>query len=1682
MDFPAQCLTNVTKIDGFSSISYRVFSLAHSNNLTSGRDVPPNIHNSETLPLHVWTSLRKLELSCKEAGILACIRPRNDELWLFEAGEQPSALNERVGDPINRDDGVVVRLFGLECTELKSGILRASALETRPSAIRRSIASSAATPSAGEHTMRSAQAANARSAQVNASVNSSKTVVAGAAPTPAAKSQRPTDETLALYELFISATISAISYLLAKHHNYLPVDFRTFLSPSRQPSRDSEDESPEVSCFAVQSVSLETIDVRLTSMGTLVVSSRCLQPSALRQMPYTSAIPEYTDIWLAPGGRVARYLGSALSPNLVEEDPHLSESSCPDRRYARYRTRISDKEQRWQTEVRNWLCEHGIFIGSNDAEAWLKVQIQPGSRHPVANQPNSDDHMASTSQKLNIISWPARLCFGKILLNEAALTTCDTDIGPDSGLHDGLEWLLTPEHGGVQDPLTFAEDWFAGQEEREQYIKSKVAAREIAKMSVDSAITNIPSQMQSPAVINALRTSNYGDLQAAGGFYPTPPDGVQFHGAAASSLPDAPAATPASATDQPVYDNGDVRVDDINSSGDPAMKRPSIEDIDIEYAQRGESGNFRGEDDPSNVDQSTNNERFEELDEAMFGGNAVTEEDFSFFDGPDMDDFGLGTGEQYPITSAEDGALTLTADCDLAAPFGSTKDLIFESNTENFDGTVTGDGSIQGTDELDKVVLNTMANEHTGNQDTSIGFLEPGATLDSAGFSGSEKTFKINWQDLDLLSPPLSPVLVKIRLLPETNIAHRRTSPSEQSTLAKGIGNTILAQSRQQSNFDAVTFNRALNLTDHKYASEGRFWFLANATSTKETSLGMLNNEFKDAVLPEIGLLENENKCEGDGLRAMITQVAGSPALRIQASPATPPSDDESCDSLIKDEELPHTTRLVPFEKVDRSDERIQEARTSVKRKRDSDDGFSDGAPSPQRPSDLTLDNGILAGNASTPWEMLSPDAAARSIAEYFCDTNNKQGSIFGMEGEQLVTVAQILADQIIFGTLQPLRDKTNPGLLKETLQRCHPEHPNGRRIKEAIKSLFHDATPCDLYTFLAIEDLPPEIPPVGRVPIRPVHRRASTNKSGSSDNCNTGYASTVFKLSPSHVRVRRAEATMDILSSALPFWETFGLSPCSGSKNVLACCVFPRGQGVENAATNFFERISTSYESCRLGSHTLARGFKCWESGMIPVSLDGLNRAKYDLEFGLQQFQDTCTLLGKKPHPCEIYYSKHLTSGPQGQYLLAIPSSGQNIVIYMVNPFEHPTALIGLSAAFARLSRTYSEYPVYQDYPTCKIVLQIIPIDFITRVNSLVIPSQREYMRLALEVYERCGAREESTISQLRMTRRAPSIALAKPVPKRIGFKLSSEPPASLLHETPCLHIAYSQSFDNRWLSAAWTDNQGHSQTSVSYCLGIKASSHPLRPFREVAEEIWRTTLDMIATRKVTWRVFIVKVGVMDRKEVDLWTAFATQQSPPVATMILLGADPNPTLSVQPLSLPLTSSGFNPQTGTYTTPVATPQPSALSPDQFGNSTTPSAALTSSTGAANAQTPTDTPIDLDANATLIDITDETWGLIPSHRLHNTHSLIDINPALVSGYLLKRASTHDETPLAVMSVNLLWVSGGQQQRPTAVLKEVLGMYRGLSTLARAKGVIDERSTEPWHVAAARKAVAGVGWLL
>jgi mediator of RNA polymerase II transcription subunit 13 len=309
----------------------------------------------------------------------------------------------------------------------------------------------------------------------------------------------------------------------------------------------------------------------------------------------------------------------------------------------------------------------------------------------------------------------------------------------------------------------------------------------------------------------------------------------------------------------------------------------------------------------------------------------------------------------------------------------------------------------------------------------------------------------------------------------------------------------------------------------------------------------------------------------------------------------------------------------------------------------------------------------------------------------------------------------------------------------------------------------------------------------------------------------------------------------------------------------------------------------------------------------------------------------------------------------------------------------------------------------------------------------------------------------------------------LEQPLPKTIDFKLNANPSASLLQENTCLHVAYAQSIDDRWITAAWTDNRGTQQMTASYCLGRK--NEPISmPFSEVAKEIWETTLEYISSKKIHWRIMIARVGVMDPSESDFWMGLASTVSDAQVSLTLITVQPDPSLRLLPISVVLSPNGNVAQS--VITPVSTPQAlqtSIVSPE---NATTPAR------DTASAATPVEAPAEPDSDGRLIDFTDQSWGAVLAHRLNNSNSLMELNPALISGYLIKRGGTNSDDPPIVMEVNIVHseVIGNPRTFHEGLLREILGYYRGLGTLARVRGIVDAvKDVRPWHIAAAEKAV-------
>lgn len=230
------------------------------------------------------------------------------------------------------------------------------------------------------------------------------------------------------------------------------------------------------------------------------------------------------------------------------------------------------------------------------------------------------------------------------------------------------------------------------------------------------------------------------------------------------------------------------------------------------------------------------------------------------------------------------------------------------------------------------------------------------------------------------------------------------------------------------------------------------------------------------------------------------------------------------------------------------------------------------------------------------------------------------------------------------------------------------------------------------------------------------------------------------------------------------------------------------------------------------------------------------------------------------------------------GSALSNISATDENVVIYIINPFVYDAAIVDICSAFLRLFHKYiGDVDRQHTRRLNELVLQIIPLEFVASPDSLVVPTQMEYLRLALEVYSRCPPKDRSSD----WLGCAPPLVLADPVPKVVPFRLASEPVAPL-EEAKCLHVAYSQSVDQRWVTAAWTDNSGRHQTTLSYCLRER-DSPVSRPISEIRAQIWETSKDIMDMSSSHWRLMVVKDEPIGSEEVG-------SKEPPFAFTLLRG------------------------------------------------------------------------------------------------------------------------------------------------------------------------------------------------
>ncbi|KAL2115901.1 hypothetical protein VTJ04DRAFT_10156 [Mycothermus thermophilus] len=1365
---------------------------------------------------------------------------------------------------------------------------------------------------------------------------------------------------------------------------------------------------------------LATFRTYLTTTGSLVIS---LHVSLLHGLVSSADVLRSSMLHAGPTVLAAPFGTFGHLQGVVDTENQVTTDGgfgqSPDTQVGRLRSEHSDRFIQWKTMCGKLLQMKGMSPSLLDGSSWLSVHFF--QRKPYEQR--ADGKRTPLTGSGPTAPWPAVLCFRKPKI--------------DATLDLSSEKALSGTGVDSLDPLNRAKVWCQGASDREDAVARKKEREAAAARGQTDTDPKVQAQTNGFSPVTTWRGAAAGAVPpAAGAMYPTPPDGLPGVTPSVDSGPaQSPAGQAAGNAQRVAQPGASAPEQGLNNGYETAGSRPDHNATSFQEEEN----------------------LFGDLGEDMFEGNELTDADFNFFDeqpGPDPMDVSAPEPE---------------------APPNQVQDH-HHAYAEPTQPPTNAELSFNG-------------------QQTQPQFTKPELRHARSNLA-EESRRQTNTEAFNRNA------IIPIK---------RNPSPFTPETVFKRVKASIRPVSlrtavqqggRRPSIFDRVEVDPTWSLSSKKYTDQGLFDYRTAITKGDWNRRSSPHSPLITGNLLGLSKQRRSLRELPPDISSILAKLAGDTANHLgQQADAQSDSGDSSSVSSDEDD-------------ADQAVRVSSPAKSSVVRRRLEDDVMSMAA------SFKELDNMSMGSPGYGPNDLSrlsTSEIPEFSISKYFADPEPVPLRI-SVSDDDFITVAQILTEQAACGVLKlaPHRPTSEVQDLRRSLVQAIRYSVRG--LQRSLPRCLEGAATCQLRPFTEVQDVPLLGQPHGRAQLRPADFPKPS----------------IFSIPTPHVELRRNDTQLSLLPSAIGFWDTLGLGPVQGSKNIVALCIVPQAEGIRDDAAAFLDRVQSTYESMRLGAFE--------RLPTVANAVDGITLlpTEHDMASPAMGFH-------RSAHTDQMAGLAKAIAG--------LSMTEKNFVIYFGYAPENPSSIVDVCSAFQELFEHYKRCMAERKKAIVnELVLQLVPLDSITSDTSLVVLSPSECARLCLETYDRC------TLFGGPMP--SPAIMLERALPRGIDFKLTTSPSPNLLRENSCIHVAYARSVDERWVSAAWTDNRGSNQSMASYCLGRRG--RPLsRTMGEVIQEIWETTYELISTCKVHWRVIVAKSGPMEQYEMECWTNLAREESRANVSLVLLTVDSDPSLQLLPPAptIPLSTAPAM----FYGTPVSTPQPSSVlspgdpstphagAPTPMGGAATPGG-VDSSSQQPNPATNQNNPIDLldsSGDTTLVDTTETTWGVVVSHRLNNSPSLTDLNPALASGYLVKRAGSGQAEQPVVCEVNVVYgdtgptpaipgaaaaaaaagggaaqgaggaasqTGPGPGQPPAAaqsaagaagpntatagpgvvnpvvrvaasssvydvLLREMLTYFRGLGTLARARGVTErETDVRPWHVAVVEKAVRALYLLM
>ncbi len=407
-----------------------------------------------------------------------------------------------------------------------------------------------------------------------------------------------------------------------------------------------------------------------------------------------------------------------------------------------------------------------------------------------------------------------------------------------------------------------------------------------------------------------------------------------------------------------------------------------------------------------------------------------------------------------------------------------------------------------------------------------------------------------------------------------------------------------------KSTFDAVLFRDQFQEFDGKYVIRGRFGYEHDSAPVGPMVREHLNSDRR--IIPRIGLAHEEDTESQETIETSYDQGAMRP-IALSASLANKSTElDHTDDDANTDVSSPLQGEAIyaPVE-----DNGMPESR---KRRRDQEEPITHSSPCSV---DDQIEESIYYPGAHL-FAASSKTGLDMSLGAWSQILDSNTPYYYGKD-RAFIQVAQILVDQLILQTEQPLENAQISEVYNYQSPAGAPNQDH-HAFRDIIWRIFPLSEPCNLGQYASIEREIYEARNFGTQHPQKVKSLPPKPKSpGTTRN-------SLVKSQTPYACVRRNQTSIDLLASALRFWEELGLEPSHESKNISAFYIFPAGDNTKHGVEMFSRMIGNTYQNCKLGIHADFSDLGNYPKGLVPVSMLSESIVRVIL-----QLTTTCEKLG---------------------------------------------------------------------------------------------------------------------------------------------------------------------------------------------------------------------------------------------------------------------------------------------------------------------------------------------------------------------------------------------------------------------------------------------------------------------